>query len=135
MKYALSDRMDYRIAGYKGAVGVSGYAILLPPPFHTLRFCVRLESPGRWGIDHYDSGLGVSGPMVDVFEEDKKRLAYMRKWQRQDRTIVAAVKWLHRYLRHTHKTGKLAAQMRHNGFGWCLEGSPLDIKHSFRGEP
>lgn len=118
--------IQYRIAtaGVGGWETVSGYAFELPRPFHRLRFCVRFN--GRdWAVDHYDSGMGVFGPVMNIFEERKRVIAYVKKWRRDDASRTRIVRWLLRYLKHSYRNGHLREAMRAAGYGWCLKKAGL----------
>lgn len=103
---------------------VNGYAWQLPAPLSGLRFCVR-ECNGEWVIDHFDSGLGVHGPLIEVGDQDRRRLAYVRRWRRDGATLERCARWLERYLRHQHRRGELRRVLEKNGCGWCADEAGL----------
>lgn len=98
--------ITYRIACHLSTPEVHGYAIRLPAPFAGLRFCVR-RTGREWGIDHYDSGMGIFGPVINVDESDPKVIAYMRHWQLRRETRLACVGWLVRWLHHLRNSNRL----------------------------
>lgn len=125
MRFAL---IGYRIATASGPKRVTGWAIHLPAPFAGLRFCVRRATPRAWCIDHYDSGMAVTGPQLLVcslhtYTDRELALANRLACDRTSRAACAA--WLVRWLKHTHRGGRLRETLVQNGYGWCADEARL----------
>lgn len=116
--------VDYRIDCLLGPRDVRGYAFQAPAPFDRLHFCVRRD--GReWVIDHFESGLGVSGPVVSVTARDRTALTYVEKWRADRRSRSKAVAWLLRYLPEARRVARVHEGFERNGFGWLLAEAGL----------
>jgi hypothetical protein len=117
--------VNYKIATSLPIVTyVHGYAVKLPPPFSRLRFCVR-EDRGQWTVDHFDSGMSCSGPVMSIDERRSNVVKHVRKWRRDGRSRARAVRWLVDYLTYLRRSGKLRPLFEKHGYGWCLREAGL----------
>lgn len=116
--------VHYKIATLSGSPYVNGYAVRLPAPFSGLRFCVR-EDRGQWTVDHFDSGMSCSGPVMSVGEKRSHVVKYVNRWRRDGRSRTSTVRWLVEYLTHLYRTGKLRTLFGKHGCGWCLSEAGL----------
>lgn len=120
--------LEYLIARTDGPHKVSGYAVLLPPPFDRLRLCVRRWlADDHWVADHFDSGYSVHfrTPLpVCVHPEDAERL-----WAKQPAldhsSRSALVESLLKALAAEHASGDLRERFTAAGYGWCLDEAGL----------
>lgn len=118
--------ITYRIACRYGTERVTGWAIQLPAPFTGLRFCVRRATPRAWCIDHYDSGMAVTGPQLIVCASyTARQLAEARRLACDHTSRRACAAWLVRWLKHTHRGGRLRETLVQHGYGWCADEAGL----------
>lgn len=80
---------------------VNGYAVELPEPLHRLRIAVRLERPGFWVADHYDSGARIPSKGATT----------------RAGAIAAAAEKLSEKL----ESGGLRKALDKIGYGWCFD--------------
>jgi len=93
-------------------LAVTGYAVLLPPPFERLRVCVRESYGELWVADHFDSGMSMMALP-----------ALTRPGVQADRFHI--VQALPDALREVHVSGFLREAFNRVGFGWCLDEAGL----------
>lgn len=101
---------------------VEGWAVQLPAPFARLRFCVRRDGAGRWCADHFDSGLGMVGPVVSVTAVLTPALRRaLERAHASTRSRAACARWLYEELLRRQGDGSLRASFHAVGYRWCLD--------------
>lgn len=103
----------YQIAMYGGgSLDVAGYAVDLPAPLDWLHICVRKQSPGDWTVDHYETGIGITGPLLSATGiYTAKQLAFAERYRFDHRTRDGVTRSAIRWLLHLHGRGELRARI------------------------